>query len=131
MWWVFGSFGVCLCVRLCEGANPKCTNAGWLKLSFKMCGGKIFKPFGSVSVSPKSVRKFMLRCQSSIYSSLFFGVRSFFWLAYNVSSSKNSFLDVIVIKDSRLKAYYGAQLKKYRERLNLFTDKIASLKCLK
>ena len=41
--WVIGSFGVCLCVGLCEGANPKCANAGWLKLFFKMCGGKIFK----------------------------------------------------------------------------------------
>jgi hypothetical protein len=41
--WVIGSFGVCLCVGLCEGANPKCANVGRLKLFFKMCGGKIFK----------------------------------------------------------------------------------------
>ena len=26
-----------------EGANPKCAKVGWLKLFFKMCGGKIFK----------------------------------------------------------------------------------------
>ena len=48
--WVIGSFGVCLCVGLCEGANPKCANAGWLKLFFKMCGGKIFKTLRWVSV---------------------------------------------------------------------------------
>ncbi len=41
--WVIGSFGVCLCVGLCEGANPKCANVGWLKLFFQMCGRKIFK----------------------------------------------------------------------------------------
>jgi hypothetical protein len=41
--WVIGSFGVCLGVSLCEGANPKCANVGRLKLFFKMCGGKIFK----------------------------------------------------------------------------------------
>jgi len=41
--WVIGSFGVCLCIGLCEGANPKCANVGRLKLFFKMCGGKIFK----------------------------------------------------------------------------------------
>jgi hypothetical protein len=38
-----GSFGVCFCVGFCGGANPKCANVGWLKLFFKMCGGKIFK----------------------------------------------------------------------------------------
>ena len=43
MRWVIGSFGVCLCIGLCEGANPKCANVGRLKLFFKMCGGKIFK----------------------------------------------------------------------------------------
>ena len=42
--------GFCLCVGLCEGANPKCANAGWLKLFFKMCGGKIFKTLRWVRV---------------------------------------------------------------------------------
>ena len=41
--WVIGSFGVSLCVGLCERASPKCANTGRLKLFFKMCGGKIFK----------------------------------------------------------------------------------------
>jgi len=42
--------GFCLCVGLCEWANPKCANVGWLKLFFKMCGGKIFKTLRWVSV---------------------------------------------------------------------------------
>lgn len=41
--WGIGSFGICLCVGVCEGAKPKCANVGKLKLFFKMCGGKIFK----------------------------------------------------------------------------------------
>jgi len=51
--WEIGSFGVCLCVGLCEGANPKCANVGWLKLFFKMCGGEIFKTNALALVSAK------------------------------------------------------------------------------
>jgi len=80
--WEIGSFAkLGLRVGLCGFANvPMC---GWLKLFFKMCGGKIFKTLGAVCVSSKSVRKFMLRCQSSIFRCLFFR-STFSRLAYNV-----------------------------------------------
>ena len=49
MRWEIGSFAkLGSCVGLCGFANvPMC---GWLKLFFKMCGGKIFKTLRWVSV---------------------------------------------------------------------------------
>ena len=98
--WVIGSFGVCLCVGLCEGANPKCANAGWLKLFFKMCGGKIFKTLRWVSVGKMvwSVSSYSEIVNEFLSPENLFGsqksgrfgvrlivARSSFRLAYNVS----------------------------------------------
>ena len=89
-----------------EGANPKCANVVRLKLFFKMCGGEIFKTFGSVSVSPKLVRKFILRCQISIFSCLFFEVGSFFGLLTTVLIKLVRFFGILKV----LKIYFFRRL---------------------
>ena len=89
-----------------EGANPKCANAGWLKLFFKMCGGKIFKTLRWVSVGKMvwSVSSYSEIVNEFLSPENLFGsqksgrfgvrlivARSSFRLAYNVSSCKNKY----------------------------------------
>jgi len=54
-----------------------------LKLFFKMCGGRIFKTIGSVSVSSKSVREFCQGAKIRFSDVYFLRILSFFSLAYN------------------------------------------------